>query len=105
STKPAFIIMKMPAQLLGLHSNFWCETDVRMLEGAFKILQGEDPKKLQELAAAAHQEGMVRTREFRHPAGKDLYIGFVWSSHHFWDGKPQSFWQSDWIDGFRLYGK
>ncbi len=97
--------IRIPAVFFKDRSKLRCEVDLQMREGWFHMLAGDDLKSLQPMGEASHFVGKVEGREFIHPTGKDLYIAFEWHSSHPWDGSSINFWNTDWIDALRIFGK
>jgi hypothetical protein len=103
--QPAMVVQRFPASLFAGKRSVRMEIDVRMREGGIRILAGQDPRQLREVARAAGMTGTVRGTDLALTVGKDLFVALEWQTAHRWDGNPKSFWDSDWADAFRIYGK
>lgn len=103
--RPASVLMRFPAALFAGKRSASIEADVQMREGEFRILAGKDPQRLHEVARASNMAGCLRGNEVAVRDGRDLFVALEWQSAHRWDGKPRTFWNSDWIDALRIYAK
>jgi hypothetical protein len=103
--QPAAVLFRFPAALLAGRRSARVEVDARLRAGAIVVRAGHEPRQLAEVGRAMGEEGAVRGKEIPLAAGKDFFVALEWQSSCRWDGKPRTFWDSDWVDALRVYGK
>lgn len=103
--RPAALLIQIPAGILRGQTLLRCQADVQMNQGGFSISVGVDPAKLEEVSQVSNFKGSLESQGFQIKPGKDLFIELRWITNYRWNGGPQTFWEADWIDGFRILSR
>lgn len=102
---PAAIIIRLPSSILRGMKTFFIQSDVQVREGQVMLSAGVDPNALKPLGHAEKYKGSLQTPDFSIPKNKDLFFCIAWSSAYNWNNQPDTFWEADWIDALRVFGK